>query len=86
MKSNYLYIIIAFMAAAFTLTACEKSDDNQPAQQVQPTPSPVNPDVGGDDTPGGDNNPDGKSKTGIDDIHNSQTDQPAYTKAYIDIM
>ena len=85
MKSNYLYIIIAFMAATFTLTACEKSDDNQPAQQqVQPTPSPVNPDGGGDN-PSGDDNPEDTPQTSIDDIHNEKTDQPAYVKASIGI-
>ena len=85
MKSNYLYIIIAFMAATFTLTACEKSDDNQPAQQqVQPTPSPVNPDGGGDN-PSGDDNPEDNPQTSIDDIHNEKTEQPAYVKASIDI-
>ncbi len=81
MKSNYLYIIIAFMSAAFTLTACEKSDDNQPSQQQeQPSPSPVNPDGGGNN-PGGDDTP----QADIDGIHNEKTDQPAYVKASIDI-
>ncbi len=93
MKSIYLYII-AFMAASFTLTACDKSDDNKPSQQqVQPPTSPDNPGGGGDDTPsggddnsgGGDDTPDDKPKTGIDDVHNEQTDQPAYVKASIDI-
>lgn len=79
MKSNYLYIIVAFMAAAFSLTACDKSDDNQPSQQQeQPSPSPVNPSGGNDGT-------DDTPQTGIDDVHNEQTDQPAYVKAAIDI-
>ncbi len=87
MKSNYLYIIIAVIVTAFSLYSCDKSDDNQPSQQQeQPSPSPVNPSGGGDDNPGGgDDAPDDKPKTGIDDVHNEQTDQPAYVKASIDI-
>lgn len=88
MKSNYLNIIIAFMAAAFTLTACEKSDDNQPnPQQEQPSPSPVNPSGDGENPDGGgeESGGDDTPQADIDGIHNEQTDQPAYVKAFIDI-
>ena len=70
MKKLKLYILSGI--ATLMLTACPKDPVVEPVTEGEEVVDPK---------PSGDDNPDDSSEgTGIDDLHGSQTDKPAYSK------
>lgn len=75
MKNLKLYILCGI--ATLMLTACPKD----PVVEPEPGPNPVNPAVTDkDNTSEGEDTNNPSEGTGIDDLHGSQTDKPAYRR------